>query len=288
LYKVIFTVVSRLLNHDSKTVVGMLKEILQHNVFKYFNTKEVEFWMDNAPNHFRTKEMIAGFYDIWKNNKMEVRFEFFTEYHGKSECDRHFGLISRLYSDHCAKPGKKNVNTTDEFITLYKSSIFSYGGNVIPSQGAYFEELHGNTIHKLNVVCFEYMPEEYVEALENFEKEREKSKKRSKNVNENGKSAERKISFLYPYSRRIISVSKKFTFSNYYSFKFQRVKNEDILTSKLTKNTSRKETFACSISEVDKTDYKLRFGVITAEKGKFAFTNSVIKKYQFHLAKQDD
>ena len=41
-YKVIFTLVSPILAHDSKTLKEMLrKHILCHGVFRYFNTKEV-------------------------------------------------------------------------------------------------------------------------------------------------------------------------------------------------------------------------------------------------------
>ena len=122
IFKVIFTVVSEILQHDSKTVVEILNNnVLNHPIFNEFNIKKLNFWMDNAPNHFRTKEMIAGFYNIKKKFGYRIEFNYSAEYHGKSECDRHFGLISRIYKEHCCRYHSNDINTTQEFIDMYKN-----------------------------------------------------------------------------------------------------------------------------------------------------------------------
>lgn len=71
----------------------------------------ISFWMDNAPSHFRTKELIAGYYWIQKNNNMKVHINYFAEYHGKSECDTHFGLISKVYTNYISYANNPDINT---------------------------------------------------------------------------------------------------------------------------------------------------------------------------------
>ena len=99
-FKVIFTLISSILNHDSKTVKEFLNGfVFNHGLFKYFGVKKVSIWMDNAPSQFRSYENLATLYSLQTDHGFNMSVNFFAEYHGKSECDRHFGFISRVYTD---------------------------------------------------------------------------------------------------------------------------------------------------------------------------------------------
>ena len=99
-FKVIFTLISSILNHDSKTVKEFLNGfVFNHGLFKFFGVKNVSIWMDNAPSQFRSYENLATLYSLQTDHGFNMSVIFFTECHGKSECDRHFGFTSRVYTD---------------------------------------------------------------------------------------------------------------------------------------------------------------------------------------------
>ena len=83
---------------------------------------------------------------------LEIGINFFAEYHGKSECDRHFGFISRIYTDRCSY-GNVEVCTTEDYLELYKTSINRYGRCVIPAIGPVSEELVAESGKASNVVA---------------------------------------------------------------------------------------------------------------------------------------
>ena len=252
LYKIIFTIVSRILNHDSKTVIDIVKKIIAHKIFEYFDTKHLEFWMDNAPNHFRTMEMLAGFHSLVGGNIESVRAEYFPEYHGKSECDRHFGLISRMVIEYCRQADAKQMNTTEDFLEFYKNTIRNYGGMVIPKVGAVYSELNEDSGTNLNVVAMEYFPNEYEKQILDEEKKMKSGDRKQK------------FSFIFPYERKIFC-AKDFIFSHYYSFIFKketRPGKKMVLRAKLFKRAKcSNDTFRFSIDRQIKHDYKVRVGV---------------------------
>ena len=176
-YKIWFPIVSQSLMHDSRTVREMLNQcVLNHSVFRDFETTSLSFWMDNAPSHFRNLETMATFQEL--NDKgMKVQFNYFAEYHGKSECDRQFGLMSRLYSEHAEKARTADITTTEQYLTMYKDAIRAYGGNVIPETGSNHDELHEITSKKLNVAAKEFVIPGAAEFLESL-----KAKKMSKQM----------------------------------------------------------------------------------------------------------
>jgi hypothetical protein len=61
----------------------------------YYETQMVNVWMDNT-QHFRNFETMATFSDLSKELGIKLSLNFFAEYHGKFECDRHFGIIIRM------------------------------------------------------------------------------------------------------------------------------------------------------------------------------------------------
>ena len=83
--------------------------------------------MDNAPNHFRTLETIGTFHFLSKKYQRNIKFNYFCEYHGKSECDRHFGLMSRMKTEYSAT-NQESINDTEMYVQMYRDKILSYGG----------------------------------------------------------------------------------------------------------------------------------------------------------------
>jgi hypothetical protein len=164
-YKIIFNVISPVLNHDSTMVHDILERVLTHNIFSQFNIHSISFWMDNAPNQFRTKEFYATMLDVepmMKKNRpnlrnLQVEFNFFVEYHGKSDCDRFFGMLARLYAERTSGANAIDVQTTSEFIRVFSDGIHEQGGYVIDDQ-VDFSKLLSVEDEKVNVHTFELIP----------------------------------------------------------------------------------------------------------------------------------
>ena len=259
--------------HDSKTVIEMINEhVLNHSLFNYFGVKTVKFWMDNAPNHFRTKEMLAGFYGFERKFNVSVEVNYFAEYHGKSECDRHFGLISRIYTEHCSYSQNSNINTTEEFIDMYSNYVREFGGNVIPKLGANHEELHEISTSKLNVVprIFSY-PEINVDELVAV-KEGERSKV---------------ITVPMAYERKVMKEMSNFAINNFYSFTFRRFDNgKNQIIGKL-KHCSKATKCFFAIEDVYRPDYSVKIGVRSAQVPKFNNISRTLCKMRFHSSAVD-
>ena len=271
MYKVMFTVISKVLMHDTKTVIEMLRTcVLNHSVFKWAGTTNLSFWMDNAPNHFRTKEMIAGFYDIQKEMGFNVEFNFFAEYHGKSECDRHFGLISRIYADHCARAVNPDVETTEDFIKAYKSSLLEHGSHVIPSVGADLSELLPESGVKLNVVCKEFLYDDLSipddAAL-------------SSGADDSGDEQRGAASFKIPrpYNARVFKERQQFVLGNFYRFRFQG----DVLLCQLFQS-SPVHKIRFGIVEKEKSAYSVKIAKASSGQKRFAVCQKSYAKYLFH------
>jgi hypothetical protein len=164
-YKIIFNVISPILNHDSKMVRDILEKVLVHNIFSQFNINSISFWMDNAPNQFRTREFYATMLDVesmMKQNRPQLRqlrveFNFFIEYHGKSDCDRFFGMLARLYAEQTSGANAMDVETTQEFIRVFSDGVHEQGGYVIDDQ-VDFSKLLSMEDAKVNVHTFELIP----------------------------------------------------------------------------------------------------------------------------------
>ena len=74
--------------------------------------------MDNAPQHFRTFELLYGYFKLAteKLHSNSLHLNYFAEYHGKCVCDSHFSLLSRYYRDYTmSKDYKDPIYSTDSF-----------------------------------------------------------------------------------------------------------------------------------------------------------------------------
>lgn len=263
-FKVIFSVISPILMHDTKTVHEILKRhIFSHGVFQHFGITNINFWMDNAPNHFRTKEMLASFVSLEEEFDFSSEINYFAEYHGKSECDRHFGLMSRIYTEHCSYAQNKDINSTEEYVDMYTSYIRDSGGLVLPKIGYVYDEMNLIESGKLNIVpCIFMYPDVSLDDV----------------IIENNKTFGN-ISF--PYTSEVFQEMTKFTFSNFYSFKFTKAGEKKILIAKLH-SKSKPQRISFKIRKSTIKNYKLKISVKTASKKKFHSLSRTIHRMKFH------
>jgi hypothetical protein len=130
--------------------------------------------MDNAPNQFRTREFYATMLQVENmvqldapiKKQISVEFNFFVEYHGKSDCDRFFGMLARIYTDETSGQNASDIHTTKElFIRMFSNGIHERGGYVIDDQ-IDFSKLLSLDDEKVNVHTFElilsYITEENI------------------------------------------------------------------------------------------------------------------------------
>lgn len=289
LYKVWFPIVSQSLMHDSYTVRMMLKPVLSHAVFRYFKVKSLSFWMDNAPSHFRNLETMATFEEI-KAAGQEVEVNFFAEYHGKSECDRQFGLMSRLYSEHAEKQRTADVTTTAEYLTMYKDAIRAYGGNVIPEVGSNLDELHPMDSKKLNLVALEYVVPGTAEFLQRMEDgESEFMDDGDGAAAAKSKPDKRKPTMVMSYEKRRLvfdTVSaaarregKEFRLNYFYKFSFRA---GGTLRAWLHEGT-RLSDFTFKVEEKTRSEYRVKLGVSSSTLPDFSHLKRINSRRTHHL-----
>jgi hypothetical protein len=163
-HKLVFNAVSPILNHDSIMVRDILTQVVKHQAFTQYNIHTVSFWMDNAPNHFRTKETYATMLHLSSlmakdpRRPMNIEFNYFGEYHGKSVCDQFFGTLARIYEERTSSANSQDIRTTAEFIRMFNDSIHKYGGYVVDDQVDFVQMDRSVKEKKLNVHTFELIP----------------------------------------------------------------------------------------------------------------------------------
>ena len=272
LYKVLFTIVTPILNHDSRTVTLILRDaVFNHPVFKYFKTKRIHMWMDNAPNHFRTMEFLGFMSSV---PEFEVSIDYFPEYHGKSECDRHFGLISHLYAEHYCRENSAAINTSGDFLQMYKVAINRFGGFVMPFNENSYHELRPESGTSLNVIALEFSPDGLEELALSASQSRHDSAP----------------SVACPYVRRSMQVTPrlrgnggKFIFTNYFHFQFEKTPGTEKILCKLDQQLgSQSHVFRFKIKEEKQQNYAVEIGVATPKKPRFGTLARTIRRMRFH------
>jgi len=114
-----FDVFSNNTAHDSHFVKCALKKVFNHNDFSKHKFSELSLWMDNCPNHFKTKEVFSYFSCLDIRFK-RVRWNYFIEYHGKGPCDTRFSQISTMLHDHNLDSNNFRITSTMELIEAIK------------------------------------------------------------------------------------------------------------------------------------------------------------------------
>ena len=277
-FKVNFTIISAVLKHDSKTLLEILnKHIVANRVFKHFKTSKTRVWMDNAGQHFRNYETFATFQDLGVRLGQEFELNFYAEYHGKSECDRHFGLISRMYTEATRYGNCKDVHTTEDFIEMYSNGIRSFGGNVIRPNGGFWAEMRPQESGKLNVVIQQFTYDGQEEFISRIDLEGSAEEKK-------------KPKMSLPYNRRQMVVGKDdrdvtFAMNLYYKFSFRTSRGKSVVQAKLHDKKARTE-FPFEIIESLHQNYMVTFGVKTSYRPKYLTVRQVVRRRQFH--EEDD
>lgn len=272
--KVFFTILSESTMHDSRTVTEMVKtKIIAHPIFNHFGVKKLSFWMDNAPNHFRTFETCALFADLSDN--YTVSSNYFCEYHGKSECDRHFGFMSRAYTDFCSRVINDDVTTTGDYLSMYKNAIMQNNGVLINPNGGFLDELKVGEKEAggLNVVATTFLFSGVAESI---------TQARTLPAKELLKTSKEGV--CSPYVQRITKVddSLKFVLTNYYNFEF----TDKTICARLTSDLPAPKSTTVPYFIVEKLieKYKVKFAPSeTSTKEKYKVLKKSWRTYTSHL-----
>lgn len=124
-----FTFVSTVLNHDTRFVFDCWRMLLQDDEWKSLNIQpgcDVNIWLDNAPQHFRTYRFLWEYRSMAMTSfaQNNLKLNYFSEYHGKCVCDSHFSLLSRYYSDYTtSRQYGTPVYETEPFIALLRAAV---------------------------------------------------------------------------------------------------------------------------------------------------------------------
>ena len=116
-----FDFVSEDLCHDAEFVEQSIRELISSPEFVQYNIKQVNFWSDGG-KHFRNGEL-QNFYKKLFIEKVfsMITFNYFIEYHGKSYCDSHFSVISKIVENY--ETNIDQIKDTKELISILKDSF---------------------------------------------------------------------------------------------------------------------------------------------------------------------
>jgi hypothetical protein len=117
----IFDFVSEDLIHDAQFVQKCINKLIFSPEFHNLKIKQIGFWSDGG-KHFRNGENVNYYMELFEQKQFElISFNFFIEYHGKSYCDSHFSVISRIVSDYELNEGQ--IQNTDHLIQILKDKF---------------------------------------------------------------------------------------------------------------------------------------------------------------------
>ena len=277
-----FTVISAVLKHDAKTLREILRNhILNHPIWKHFDVTTTSVWMDNASQHFRNYETFATFYELGQERNSSFDLNFFAEYHGKSECDRHFGLISRLYKESTRFHGSTEVTTTEEWMKMYTRGILACDGRIISEKGGFYDELHSVAEKHLNVVISEFRHPGQEEFL--IQLERAGSSEQKKNPAMPLEYTRHQLA-VEPMNKRGARVP--FAMNLYYKFSFiQDTRGQWYISSKLD-DKSRRTDFRFNVNKTQTISYSVPLGGITSRRRKYCCVAKVVRRRRYH--EEDD
>ena len=260
-FRINITVVTPILSHDSRNVDRILREVLDDPTVKSFELTSISFWMDNAPNHFRTKEFLGTMFSL--SGDLVITIDYFAEYHGKSACDQHFGHISQIYKNHCRQPNQP-INTSADFLEMYCDAIVNNGGRLIlPGT------IPHSRISKLwNVIAIEIPALEFVSAA-----------KAEGNGDRSG------VKILSPYSRVSLKETRSgFIFSNFYHFSFITRPSGTFLACSLDGAVRRRVyKYKFSITKTWMPKHQVKMGAATALRPRFASLTRLKTRAEFHF-----
>jgi hypothetical protein len=96
---------------DAIFVKVALSHLFASDVWRSFNIDKLAIWCDNAP-HFRNKAFLAYLLELIQGKEFsDVVLCFFEAYHGKSEVDSMFGIITGWLNEWIKM---RYLNTTED------------------------------------------------------------------------------------------------------------------------------------------------------------------------------
>jgi hypothetical protein len=109
---------SDILSHDGLFIIDCLHKLFSLDITSKFN--HLSIWTDNA-RHFHSKEIAHCILsDIPQKYSIQIKWNFFGEYHGKNYLDGHFGLLSRWIKE--AEKAQK-ISNKEECIKYLENQI---------------------------------------------------------------------------------------------------------------------------------------------------------------------
>ena len=120
LYRRYVDYLSPILSHDSLFVTDCIAKLLARPFMSRFN--EICFWCDPGP-HFRSAEfMHFVFARLPSMYVKKIFLNYFTEHHGKSVVDGHFGVLTRWFSE---VEATRYIHTIDDLIGAFRDKVRS-------------------------------------------------------------------------------------------------------------------------------------------------------------------
>jgi len=117
--------VSEDLTHDAFFVKRCLEKLFSMPIFQNNRFKNLHLWCDGG-KHFKNKDII--FLCLQQSNNFNsIELNFFIPYHGKSLCDSHFSIISRIQQAY--EKSIDSIDSTEKFIEVMNDSFSRFAQN---------------------------------------------------------------------------------------------------------------------------------------------------------------
>jgi hypothetical protein len=116
---VYFDILSDNLNHNAHFVITALKAVFDHDFVKNLNLNKITFWMDGVA-HFKNGHIAKYLSDVELTTGMDISWNHFGEYHGKSLCDSRFSSITQFIKMEL-QSRFGSIETTDDLIRVISS-----------------------------------------------------------------------------------------------------------------------------------------------------------------------
>lgn len=122
-----FDILSTNLSHNSLFTITAIEAVLGHEFFISQEFTSLSIWNDGGAS-LKNKEVLHYLGEFYQQNKVDLQWNVFTEYHGKSVCDTRFSNISSFLKRYSEQKDKV-INTDEDLITAIKEGQHSANEN---------------------------------------------------------------------------------------------------------------------------------------------------------------
>ena len=111
-----FNIVSNCLTHDAIFVKMALSKLFATEIWKSFRISHLAIWSDNAA-HFKNKALLWYYANLCTEKEFKtISLGFFEAYHGKSEVDGMFGVMTQWIQNWVKS---RFINTTQDLLDCF-------------------------------------------------------------------------------------------------------------------------------------------------------------------------